>query len=140
MVLQSGLTNQEVVFTRTIVTNARVLAINRNISPDTEQASLPDLQTAVLELDPEQAEAVTLAEAQGEITLTLRSIQEMAGGNDARPQFTTAATDDTGMSKFSPRGQRDYSCLYDCLPTVKGLNSPFPLTFRDRFEKTSPKP
>lgn len=137
VLITDGLTSREVVFTRTLVTNVRVIAINRNISPDTDQASLTDLQTAVLELTPDQAETVVLSEAQGEISLTLRSIQETADGSNPEPKFTAAATDDTGMTKFSPRVQIDYSCLYDCLATVKGLNAPFPLTFRDRIEQPS---
>jgi pilus assembly protein CpaB len=126
-----------VVFTRTIMTNVKVLAVNRTISPDTDLPSISDLQTAVLELEPEQAEILALAEAQGEITLALRSNQEMASNDPASqlPQFADAAVSGNGVSVFSPSGQADFDCEGDCLPTARGLNSPFPLTFRDEVEK-----
>lgn len=141
--LQGGSSgDREVVFTRTIVTNARVLAINRNISPDADPPSADQIQTAVLELDPEQAEIVALTEAQGELSLALRSIQEMAGSPESqRPELARATTEDSeSLTIFTPRSQRDYSCEGNCFPTARGLNTPFPLTFRDRLqEKSTPR-
>lgn len=136
--VDDGSDEREVVFTRTILTNVRVLAINRTISPDTDLSSLGDLQTAVVELDPQQAEIVALAEAQGELSLALRSIQELADGDPAsqRPEFSAATLSGPEMTKFSPRGQIDFSCESECLPTARGLNTPFPLTFRDRIQKS----
>lgn len=67
--------------TRPVITNVKVLAINQVLGqPASEVSSLPGLQTAVLELDPEQAETLTAAAATGTLTLALRSIAE---GGDA---------------------------------------------------------
>jgi pilus assembly protein CpaB len=136
--VDDGFDERTVVFTRTILTNVRVLAINSTISSDTDLSSIGDLETAVVEVDPEQAEILALAEAQGELSLALRSIQETADGDpdSQRPEFSAAAVSGPEMSKITPRGLIDYSCESECLPTVKGLNSPFPLTFRDRLQKT----
>jgi pilus assembly protein CpaB len=141
--IESGSNDREVTFTRTIVTNARVLAINQNISPETNPPGLDQLKTAVLELDPDQAEIVALSEAQGEISLILRSIQELAGADPAsqRPEFAPAATEDpSSISLFTPSGDIEYSCEGNCIPRARGLNSPFPLTFRDRIQKSSATP
>jgi len=67
--------------TRPVITNVKVLAINQVLGqPASEVSSLQGLQTAVLELDPEQAEAVTSAAVSGTLSLALRSIAE---GGDA---------------------------------------------------------
>lgn len=76
--------------TRPIVTNVKVLAINQTFGqPATDTTSLTGLQTAVLELDPEQTEAVVAAAASGTLSLALRSIAE--GGDeglaDERPEL-----------------------------------------------------
>lgn len=55
---------KDIVFSSTIITNARVLAINRSLAPDGVNPSLPEVETAVLELEPQQAEIVARSEAQ----------------------------------------------------------------------------
>lgn len=75
---------------RTILTNVRVLALNQTFGqPDAGMNSLTGLQTAVLELDPAQAEAVATAAAAGTLSLALRSIAEGgdAGIADERPEL-----------------------------------------------------
>lgn len=62
---------------QTLVENVRVLAIDGTFG-DAEENVLGD--TATLELTPEQARAVTLAVARGEIALVLRSLSDGFGG------------------------------------------------------------
>jgi len=63
--------------TRPIVTNVKVLAINQTFGqPETDTTSLTGLQTAVLELDPQQSETLIAAAATGTLSLALRSIAE----------------------------------------------------------------
>jgi len=62
-----------------VVENARVLAIDQAISDDEEEDAVVG-STATLELTPEQARAVSLAVARGDISLTLRSLSDSDGG------------------------------------------------------------
>jgi pilus assembly protein CpaB len=62
---------------QTLVENARVLAIDGTFG-EAEENVLGD--TATLELTPDQARAVTLAVARGEIALVLRSLSDGNGG------------------------------------------------------------
>lgn len=62
----------------TVVENARVLAIDQAIGGDDEDAVIGS--TATLELAPDQARAVALAVARGDISLMLRSLSDGAGG------------------------------------------------------------
>lgn len=78
--------------TRPVVTNVRVLAINQTFgqaAADTN--SLTGLQTAVLELDPEQSEVVTNAAGSGTLSLALRSIAEGGDGGlvNEKPELAT---------------------------------------------------
>ncbi|SDL84820.1 Flp pilus assembly protein CpaB [Maricaulis salignorans] len=62
---------------RTIVENARVLAIDQTYGEGEENVVG---ETATLELTPDQARAVSLAVARGEIALVLRSLLDNEGG------------------------------------------------------------
>jgi len=62
-----------------VVENARVLAIDQAIGDDDEEDAVVG-STATLELTPEQARAVSLAVARGDISLTLRSLADSDGG------------------------------------------------------------
>lgn len=62
----------------TVVENARVLAIDQAIGGEDEDAVVGS--TATLELAPDQARAVALAVARGDISLMLRSLSDGAGG------------------------------------------------------------
>ncbi|MGK0266479.1 MAG: pilus assembly protein CpaB [Maricaulis sp.] len=64
---------------RSIVENARVLAIDQAFGGDNGAENVVG-ETATLELTPEQARAVSLAIARGEITLILRSLLDNEGG------------------------------------------------------------
>lgn len=64
---------------RTIVENARVLAIDQTFGDgEGEENVIGD--TATLELTPEQARAMSLAVARGEVHLILRSLSDNEGG------------------------------------------------------------
>lgn len=65
---------------RTILTNVRVLAIDQK-ADDTNTEAVVVGKTATLQLDPEQAETVTGAEASGLLSLALRSTED----NDEAP-------------------------------------------------------
>lgn len=62
----------------TVVENARVLAIDQAIGGEDDDAVIGS--TATLELAPDQARAVALAVARGDISLMLRSLSDGAGG------------------------------------------------------------
>lgn len=64
---------------RTIVENARVLAIDQAFGGDNGTENVVG-ETATLELTPDQARAVSLAIARGDITLVLRSLLDNEGG------------------------------------------------------------
>ena len=64
---------------RTIVENARVLAIDQAFGGDNGTENVVG-ETATLELTPDQARAVSLAIARGQITLVLRSLLDNEGG------------------------------------------------------------
>ncbi|WP_339743359.1 Flp pilus assembly protein CpaB [uncultured Maricaulis sp.] len=64
---------------RTIVENARVLAIDQAFGGENGAENVVG-ETATLELTPDQARAVSLAIARGDITLVLRSLLDNEGG------------------------------------------------------------
>jgi pilus assembly protein CpaB len=65
----------EVHLTETILTNVRVLAIGQNIQERSAEKAVTG-ETATLELTPAQAEAVTLAQKVGQLSLALRSVAD----------------------------------------------------------------
>jgi pilus assembly protein CpaB len=81
--------------TDVVVENARVLAIDQSYSDEGDGAVVGS--TATVELLPEQARAVALAVAAGDVSLALRSVADTEGGprlpGDARQ---TADTGETG--------------------------------------------
>ena len=83
---------QKLVLTQTVITNVRVLAMNQVIAPEEDKFSVLEPETAVLELDPKQAETVTMAEGAGDLSLALRSLAEGgdAGLTDQRPALGQA--------------------------------------------------
>jgi pilus assembly protein CpaB len=125
--------SREIVFSRTLVTNARVLAINKSIAPDGDKPSLSELETAVLELDPQQAEVIARSEAQGELSLALRSLGEDDGGNPNREKPALAAlTEIPNSVEVYKQGVRFlFSCEPRCDSVLQLVNAPFPLVVRD---------
>lgn len=70
------------VFTETVFTNVRVLAINQTFKQETnnENVTVTEGKTATLELDPRQIEVLSMVESAGELSLALRSIAEGTDG------------------------------------------------------------
>ncbi|MBC8037237.1 MAG: Flp pilus assembly protein CpaB [Rhizobiales bacterium] len=71
-------TGQKIVKSETVLTNVRVLAINQTYRQETgeDKVTVAEGKTATLELSPIQSEVVALVEAEGELSLALRSIAE----------------------------------------------------------------
>jgi pilus assembly protein CpaB len=68
----------------TLVTNVRVLAIGQN-AQDKGGQPFASGSTATLELDPQQAETVILAQRVGQLWLVLRAMQDGANASSAIP-------------------------------------------------------
>jgi pilus assembly protein CpaB len=126
----TGFNDEEIVFSNTIITNARVLAINQSLAPDGDNASFTDLTTAVLELDPVQAEIVARSEAQGELSLALRSLGETADG-DQRPQLASQVEAPNSVAVFKQGARQVFSCDPICDPVLPNVNAPFPPVVQD---------
>lgn len=75
------------VSSETVLSNVRVLAINQTLREQDGAAAIVDGRTAVLELEPEQAEILARIETSGELSLALRSLAEdvAASARDSRP-------------------------------------------------------
>jgi pilus assembly protein CpaB len=139
--VREGDDDKEIGFSSTIITNARVLAINQALAPGADTASLPDIETAVLELDPKQAEVVARSESQGELSLALRSLGEAANGSssDDRPALASLTEAPNSVEIFKQGIRSIYSCEPRCDPVLQMGNSPFPLVVRDvGFANTAP--
>ena len=79
--------------TDTVMTNVRVLAIDQATAAAADAKAVVGA-VATLELTPSDAEYITLAKAQGDLTLALRSYADAGGptGRSAKPQVTAAAS------------------------------------------------
>jgi pilus assembly protein CpaB len=76
-----GGANQKAAASETVLTNVRVLAIDQTFRPKGEEDKeyvVAD-KTATLELDPRQAEVISMAQDIGQLSLALRSIRENDG-------------------------------------------------------------
>jgi len=80
--------------TETILRNARVIAMDQKV--DSTPADKPDVaKTATLELTPKQTEIITLAVKMGDLSLTLRSLQENADSDSVTTEDTPAEPGDS---------------------------------------------
>jgi pilus assembly protein CpaB len=131
--VREGDDDKEIGFSGTIITNARVLAINQALAPGADSASLPDVETAVLEIDPQQAEVIARSESQGELSLALRSLGDVGNGNssDDRPALASLTEAPNSVEIFKQGLRSIYSCEPRCDPVLQMGNSPFPLVVRD---------
>jgi pilus assembly protein CpaB len=83
----------ETFVTDTILQNIRVLAIDQTIREDEEGRKVKVGQTATLELSPQQAEIVTVAQQMAErLALTLRSTADAAEKNQASADYLLNGT------------------------------------------------
>jgi pilus assembly protein CpaB len=73
--------NQKSSASETVLTNVRVLAIDQTFRPkgDEDKEYVVADKTATLELDPRQAEVISMAQDVGQLSLALRSIRENDG-------------------------------------------------------------
>lgn len=67
-----------------VLTNVKVLAINQTLGAGNADATIPDGRTAVLELEPLQAEVLQKIVNTGELSLALRSMSDDGNG---KPQL-----------------------------------------------------
>lgn len=89
--MDEGANSRSVYTSRTILENVRVLAIDQTpVAEGDEQAIVGS--TATLELSPEEAEALALAEALGDLVLSLRAVADVAGGLPGEGQRPRADT------------------------------------------------
>ncbi len=98
---------QPVSVTDTVLENVRVLAIDQQYAADKgEQAAVPEMKTATLEVTPKQAEVLARVQDMGDLTLALRSLAEEGEGNlaDAKPRlspkFAAQAGGDVQLFRF----------------------------------------
>lgn len=77
----SGTNGQKHFISETVLRNVKVLAIDQNAGKAKALAQVG--ATATIEVNPEQAELVALAKAQGELTLILRSYADVGGSTTA---------------------------------------------------------
>jgi pilus assembly protein CpaB len=86
--------------TRTALSNVRVLAIDQ-AADNKDQKAVSDVKTVTLELTPQQAQVVTLAQAMGTLSLALRSLgdnEAVASASGARRGAgSEGADDETGF-------------------------------------------
>ncbi|MFM8747106.1 MAG: Flp pilus assembly protein CpaB [Aestuariivirga sp.] len=75
----AGASGSRNVTSETVLSNVRVLAINQTLRQSPDSPGIPDSRTAVVEVEPEQAEVLARIESAGELSLALRSIA--AGGD-----------------------------------------------------------
>ena len=89
---RAGASGSSRVSSETVLFNVRVLAINQTLRQSPDSPGIPDSRTAVVEVEPEQAEVLALIESAGELSLALRSIAaDGDGGNgSARPVLAEA--------------------------------------------------
>lgn len=77
---EEGASRRRFFVAETVVENARILAIDQSFGDDPDAEGVVLGETATLELTSEQANAVVLAVARGEISLVLRSLSDGEGG------------------------------------------------------------
>jgi pilus assembly protein CpaB len=98
----SKVQGSEVIVSETLLRNVRVLAIGQNIQERNGEKVVVG-ETATLELDPRQVEVIALAQRLGQLSLSLRSIQDI---NKTEEQLS--ANDDTTLTivRYGTASQR----------------------------------
>jgi pilus assembly protein CpaB len=93
---------REVYASETLIRNVRVLAIGQNIQERNGEKVVVG-ETATLELDPRQVELVLLAQRVGQISLALRSLQDIA-----KPENPLTKPDDNSLTivRYGAASQR----------------------------------
>jgi pilus assembly protein CpaB len=78
----------------TIVKNVRVLAIDQNFATNAEGETARLGSTATLEVSPQEAELLAMSMRRGEVSLSLRPLDQMASGTDRSPRIELLEGDD----------------------------------------------
>jgi pilus assembly protein CpaB len=99
----------------TILKNVRVLAIDQTVKEKDGQEVVVG-KTATLELAPQQAETLTLAQQAGSLALALRSITDAS--RDGPESVTEAPKSDHGteLSIYRDLKRQPYRCNPECVP------------------------
>ena len=96
---------KETIVSDTVLTNARVLAIDQTVEEKNGETVVVG-SVATLELDPEQAETLALAQRMGELSLTLRSILDGKEPSDSAKSLNPARQGNTvRMVRFGVASQ-----------------------------------
>jgi pilus assembly protein CpaB len=92
--------------TETILTNVRVLAIDQTIQEDEEGKRVKVGETATLELTPEQAEIITVAQQLADrLTLTLRSVKDAQDAVESHGEYLVSGTGRRGTVRLIKSGE-----------------------------------
>ncbi|TIQ90548.1 MAG: Flp pilus assembly protein CpaB, partial [Mesorhizobium sp.] len=92
--------------TETILKNIRVLAIDQTIQEDEEGKSTRVGQTATLELTPQQAEIITVAQQMADrLTLALRSISDTQEKNLDEADYLVSGNGRRGTVRLIKSGE-----------------------------------
>ncbi len=95
---------QEQTVSDTLFKNVRVLAIGQEIETK-DGKMVASGKTATLELSPNQSETLALAQAMGDISLTLRSLQENQKGANAEGDASAFEPDNTNAVRMLRYGE-----------------------------------
>jgi pilus assembly protein CpaB len=92
----------DIIVSETLLRNVRVLAIGQNIQERNGEKVVVG-ETATLELDPRQVEIVSLAQRMGQLSLSLRSLQDVGRAEDP-----ISRSEDTNLTivRFGTASQR----------------------------------
>lgn len=91
--------------TETILQNVRVLAIDQAIQEDEQGRKVMVGQTATLELSPEQAEIITVAQQMADrLTLSLRSTQDAQDNSGKQADYLVSSPSRSGTVKLIKSG------------------------------------
>jgi pilus assembly protein CpaB len=105
----------------TVLTNIRVLALDQRlgpVQPSEEDKKSPVAETATLEVTPEQAEMLTLAQTLGSLSLVLNSVRD--GGDDAvTPVASVGPRASFRSAAEAPRPRRRMTIDSDVTSTTK---------------------
>lgn len=89
---------------KTIIQNVRVLAIDQNFTVNEEGETARLGNTATLEVTPREAELVAIAHRMGEVSLSLRPLDQFVSGTDRNPKTELLEGDNgtpgTGITIF----------------------------------------
>ncbi|MFN3609650.1 MAG: Flp pilus assembly protein CpaB [Hyphomonas sp.] len=82
----------------TVLQNVRVLAIDQAYAPGAPEESTRIGRTATLEVMPSEAELVALSQSKGQLSLSLRPLNELAVSSPRKPRLELNGGDDEGSA------------------------------------------